>query len=250
MANNIDGEWLIPFKGRNPSGAIHQNFLWKQGSVYVMDNHRAAAWCWLQHIDPSKSHSLLHIDRHYDCLQSQLQTWLAHIPPPFSKISLATYLALSYDLGGGTGRYPVICWGNYLSIYLEMYGSAISSCRFATHDDGDKPNHKSVLHSPLWEIPTELDGWLSAQSKPWIVNIDLDYFFWHEHDEDKDPDVMVSDDYLKTVFGKLREKIEDGVVAVTTIALTPDSGFTGPWEQSEQLAERVLQYLGIDFKLP
>jgi hypothetical protein len=93
-----------------------------------------------------------------------------------------------------------------------------------------------------------LDYWLS-QSKPWIVNIDLDYFFWGQ-DGENDPGIMVTDEYLKVVFGILRRKIDDGTVAVTTIALTPDSSFTGPWAQSERLAERVLEYLGIEFRLP
>lgn len=248
MANGIGGQWIVPFKGRRSSGATYQNFLWRHGSVYVMDNHRAAAWCWFQHLDPTKAHSLFHIDRHYDCLGSQLQTWLTHIPKSFPQITIDEYLALEYDLGGGTGKYPVISWGNYLSIYLEMYGHAIGSCRFATHDDGDKPNHKSALHVQLWEIPQNLDYWLS-ESKPWIVNIDLDYFFWHEDDE-KGPGIMITDEYLKVVFGILRQKIHDGTVAVTTIALTPDSAFTGPWAQSERLAGRALEYLGIDFRLP
>ena len=43
-------EWLVPFKGRNTSGIYEQNFLWRDGAVYVMDNHRAALWCWIQHL--------------------------------------------------------------------------------------------------------------------------------------------------------------------------------------------------------
>ena len=27
-------------------------FLWKTNNVYVMDNHLAAAWCWMQGISP------------------------------------------------------------------------------------------------------------------------------------------------------------------------------------------------------
>jgi hypothetical protein len=61
---------------------------------------------------------------------------------------------------------------------------------------------------------------------------------------------MVSDAYLTTCFGKVRKKIEDGTVAVTTIALSPEMGLTGGWEPAERVAKRVLQILGIDFTLP
>ena len=64
--------WIVPFKGRNDTGVYNQNFVWSDGHVYVMDNHRAAAWCWAQHVDPATSHALVHIDRHNDTLQSQL----------------------------------------------------------------------------------------------------------------------------------------------------------------------------------
>lgn len=59
-------EWLVPFARRNASGAYNQNFLWRDGNTYVMDNHRAALWCWLQHITPGERLSLLHIDCHTD----------------------------------------------------------------------------------------------------------------------------------------------------------------------------------------
>lgn len=72
--------WIVPFKGRNNTGVYNQNFVWNDGHLYVMDNHRAAAWCWAQHVDPATSHALVHIDRHNDTLQSQLGSWLKALP--------------------------------------------------------------------------------------------------------------------------------------------------------------------------
>lgn len=45
-----DPKWHVPFKGRHDSLATRQNFLWQYGNVYVMDNRRAALWCWLREI--------------------------------------------------------------------------------------------------------------------------------------------------------------------------------------------------------
>jgi UPF0489 domain len=82
-------DWIVPFKGRNTSGFFEQNFLWKSGDVYVMDNHRAALWCWLQHIAPEKKHSIFHIDRHYDTLKCD--RWVPHLPTNW-KMSIEEYL--------------------------------------------------------------------------------------------------------------------------------------------------------------
>jgi len=61
---------------------------------------------------------------------------------------------------------------------------------------------------------------------------------------------MVSEPFLEKCFSVLRRRIEDQTVAVTTIALTPSTNFTGGWASTEKLAQHVLALLGIDFRLP
>jgi hypothetical protein len=136
------GDWLVPFKGRNESGIYNQNFLWRYGNVYVMDNHRAALWCWLQHVDPRSRHSIFHIDRHNDTLQARLDEWLANLPESLVDLTIDQYLAFSYvpDVLGRS--IPVFRWDNYLSIYFALFGKKVSACYFATHREGDQPNHE------------------------------------------------------------------------------------------------------------
>jgi len=178
--SSAPGEWLIPFKGRNRSGAYDQNFLWRHGSTYVMDNHRAALWCRLQQLDLKSAHSFFHIDRHFDCLASRTNEWLVHLPQSWGDLSIQEYLNHSYvmhDLGPRI-KVPLFRWDNYVSIYLAVFGAALQRCYFATHDDGDRPNFQRACHPLLWELPSNLKFWLNEQgTKPWIVNIDLDYFF-------------------------------------------------------------------------
>jgi hypothetical protein len=57
-------------------------------------------------------------------------------------------------------------------------------------------------------------------------------------------------DRERELFRKLRLKIEDDTVPVTTIALTPTRSITGGWSRSERMAERVLNILGLEFRLP
>lgn len=244
MSGTTKGEWLVPFKGRNFSGYSAQNFVWREGSVYVMDNHRAALWCWLQHIEAEKPHSIFHIDQHYDTLQSNLERWMRNLPKTWD-MTIGEYLNYSYEHAAGEHS-KLFTWDNYLSIYLECFGPAIDRCYFATHHVGDKPNRSEVLEVDLWDLPGNMDYWLSQQ-KPWILNIDLDYFFW---DNTEHVDVMVSDAFLERCFEPVQRKITDGTIAVTTICLTPDEGLTGGWGPAEQLATRVLHILGIEFRLP
>ena len=242
------GEWLVPFTGRNASGIYNQNFLWRSQSIYVMDNHRAAMWCWLQHVNPRQLHSLLHIDRHYDCLDSRMDEWLENCPDDLARLSINEYLRCDYAFNdfGRSQRIQLIRWDNYLSIYLVRYGNSIRRLQMCTHDDGQEP-HQDFVRGDLWDIPYDIDDWLASDYGPWIFNLDLDYFFRHHEEQ---PGLRVSNTYLTTCFEKVREKIRDGTIAVTTVALSPEESFTGGWEPAERLAERVLQILGINFALP
>lgn len=42
---------LIEFKGKNTSWYKYLNLLQQEHKIYVMDNHNAALWCWMQRID-------------------------------------------------------------------------------------------------------------------------------------------------------------------------------------------------------
>lgn len=235
-------EWIVPFKGRNHSGSVEQNFLCRSGNVYVMDNHRAALWCWLQKLDLRKPHSLMHIDRHYDALQSRLDEWMQHLPPWSSDIG--TYLDKTYRCEDFDC--PVLRWDNYLSIYLRAFGKNLRTFRCLTHDDGDAPEFEGILVSPPWDLAQNLSYWLGDREAPWIVNIDLDYFFC---EIDDGYGIMVSDHYIDTIGAELKEAMDRGVIGVLTLCLTPDS-FTPGWAATEALATRLLEPLGLSFGLP
>jgi len=117
MANDTKGEWLIPFQGRKWSGSLNINLLWRSGSTYIMDNHRAALWCWFQHLSQMQKYNLIHIDRHTDTLYSQIESWKEALPKNFTSTLLNTYL--SYEYEGASTRVPVIRWDNYLSLFLN-----------------------------------------------------------------------------------------------------------------------------------
>jgi hypothetical protein len=240
------GEWLVEFKGRKASGTYDQNFLWKSGNVYVMDNHRAALWCWMQHIKPRKPHSIFHIDRHYDTLQSNMETWLPHFPKRWD-ISVEQYLDLSYQFEDDqTYHHPLFRYDNYLSLYLHRFKKYISTCYFVTHEDGDKPNYKGGFEEPPWDLLGNLDYWIDAKRRPWVLNIDLDYFFCDDRSDGCEQ--MLTDRYIETIFESARRTIDAGFVGVTTIALSPE--YCGGWEAAERVMDIASAKLGINFWLP
>ncbi len=104
--------------------------------------------------------------------------------------------------------------------------------------------------SPMWDLPENVSYLLGGNEAPWIVNVDLDYFFC---DVDVDVDggsvLMRSDEYLEATFSGLKDAMDRGIVGVFTLCLTPDS-LTPGWEATEQLATRILAILGVEFRLP
>lgn len=241
---NTNSSWLVPFKGRNHSGATKQNFLWKEGNVYIMDNHRAALWCWIQEIALTNRVNLLHIDEHYDALCSQIDEWKASLPE-LRDISIEDYLALEYDSELGT--VPVIRWDNYLSLFLNCFPEQVGKLILATHEVGDKPLAPHAMYPRHWCLPNNIEHWLSDGNDHWLVNVDLDYFFC---DQDNQRKLMFSDDYISAVFGAIRRCREAGRIACITLCLTPDEEYTGGWPQVEELCTRACAILGVDFELP
>jgi len=238
MSNN----WLIPFKGRQDSREWTQNFLWKHESVYIMDNHRAALWCWLQHIEEHSKYDLFHIDRHYDTLSSPNNKWISQVSN-LKEISISDYLAIEQKTAGET--FPLIRWDNYLSIFLELYGEHVEECIFATHNDGDKPVWENGTDDAVWDIPDILESQLSHNKKTWILNIDMDYFFYNGHKEN--PERMLTNDYARAVFEIVHKKYQDRTIKVLTIALSPE--WCGGWEPAENLCQKLCDIMNLKFTL-
>ncbi|MDO8653447.1 MAG: UPF0489 family protein [Undibacterium sp.] len=241
---NKKSEWLVPFKGRNPSGSTTQNFLWRQGNVYIMDNHRAALWCWLQEIIETNRVALLHIDEHYDTLYSRIEEWKLHLPSLVG-LSIDEYLALEYEAEFGATK--IIRWDTYLSLFLECFPNHISKSIFITHKNGDKPRTPHANFPDVWELAANVEYWINDFDGQWVINVDLDYFFC-DHNEKQI--LLFSDEYIDAIFCAIRKCYDAGKVVCITICLTPDDGYTGGWEPAEKLCSRICRILGISFALP
>lgn len=62
--------WIFKKEKIGISGCYEMNFLYNSGKFYIMDNHLAAAWCWIQKIQSNQNYGLFHIDKHYDLIDN------------------------------------------------------------------------------------------------------------------------------------------------------------------------------------
>lgn len=241
-------KFILPFKGRNSVNAYNQNFLWNHDRVYIMDNHRAALWCWLQEMSDERTYSMFHIDMHYD-LHPGVDNWLPKNLPDLATISFEDYLGLSRDDGESI---PLIIYDNYLSIFEECYRHSYKYFFAATQEVGTPPSECSPIeHIRVGDLVEYLRSYLyndDLAADGWIVNLDLDYFFARQPTQHK---VLFSDSYIDEVFGAIADAYNDGRISCLTVALSPECcGGWDNWDNSEAMCKRFVDTLGIDFQLP
>lgn len=242
-------DWLLPFHGRQPSAAVRLNFLWQEDEVYVMDNHRAALWCWSRHLPELDglpgSVGLLHVDRHTDALAPSQD--LAALPGlglsdlNVTGMDLARYLDIGYEAELLT-RIPLFRWDNYLGLFLVQRPELVHDLALATHGRGELPPHPARCELAPWQLPL-LDLTVGG---PWIVNLDLDYLVFKGADGRFHP--FFSPNYMDALLTPVLQARASGQLRCLTICLSPEC--CGGWDAAETLARPVCRRLGLDFALP
>ena len=193
---------------------------------------------------PSEDYNLLHIDAHTDTLQSQLTDWLSYIPGEWNP-TLEEYLEISYTTHGV--RTPVIRWDNYLSIFLDRFSDRIKDCVFATHGIGDPPNFSSLMNLSPYELCQSVTELLGQDGRPWIINLDLDYFFCIKGNDVRE---MFSRTYRRSIAKAIRAQLDRDAGYIFTMCLTPSREWTGGWATVEALCAEFCTDVGLDFELP
>lgn len=233
------GQWLVPFKGRNHSHVVNLNFLWREGNVCIMDNHRAAMWCWLEHLHGDTSLSLLHVDRHYDALFSEID--YAHYRKlDLSGMSVDEYLNAGYDSDFFT-IIPLFRWDNYLGLFMKAFGDRIDQWAFATHGRGQRPELAPITEYLPWDFPDRS----VCRDGEWLLNVDLDYFFCKTADGSRE--YLFSEACMRDFFLWIREMLDSGRARCLTMSLSPEC--CGGWEPAEQACALACSCLGLDFRL-
>lgn len=227
--------WLIPWTARGPSGAVTDNLLWRHERLYVMDNHRLALWCWWQHLEASRRWTYVHVDRHYDALWLRFNPWKSDATAEHRHSLEAFRKARTSD---GDDTFELYRWDTITSALWCLHGDMIGEVVLATADEGDNPQLPRSVHVRPWSLPGYLAHLAAADQEdgpPCIVDVDVDYFAWH--DLDGAYGQVFSDVYIRDLGRSLKAGLDSGQFGVVTVALSPST--TGSW----LLAEHVLSLL-------
>lgn len=238
------------------SEEFNLNMLYKKGKIYVMDNHLAAGWCWLQDLDSQKEYNFFHIDQHPD-MQHEAPIDAYMFLKDQQRITLQEYLKLEYPIKP-EGTRKVFHWANYIKQIHKIYPGWFKECKIAIHECftdrqlGDFEPLNVTYNCDYFELHRNMKYWIldSAERKKreWIVNLDLDYFF------DEEGMQIASDDYVRAFAHSLGQAMDN--VAVLTIALSPECCAPGElkqsekWERSLRILKLVSAPLGINVPLP
>ena len=207
------------------SSIEHLNFLLRYPKTYVMDNHLAAGWSWLQELNSDSSYCFFHVDQHKDLADGGLLDNYVHLREN-PHVSIEEYTALEYY--NGITKSKVIRWDTYIKQVQHLFPNWFTKCFFACPDIVDDP--KRYTDIPLniqynanpFELYNNVSFWVRDEREEFIFNLDIDYFF------DNEGMRIFSDDYIRTFAIDLNKAMEK--IAVLTIALSPEC--CGGWNNS------------------
>lgn len=229
-----------------PLGVSHHetlNFVFKHENIYIMDNHLAASWCWMDTINIDEIYNLFHIDRHYDLLQfpNSVQTQIIDNNIELSKLSLNEYLELRQPMRGNLDA-ALFRWDNYIGNLNLVYPNLFGTKYFATHNEGTPLKDFIDNEFEIKDLTSNIEYWMSQKEKKWILNLDIDYFFANS---DNGKYQMLTDDYIIELCKNINQASKH--IAVITICLSPEC--CGGWDISIQKAKLICEQLGFDLPL-
>jgi hypothetical protein len=229
--------FLIPLVERGESTASRDNVLWREGNIFVMDNHRLALWCWFQELEKGKRYNLIHIDAHPDLSESALKFF----DQDLWTIGLDQYrMTWQQDV-----NLPLFRWDNYLEVFLKNYPEMIGVTLSATHQLGStKSLSEEIKPFELVRRCSEIfSGKKYINEFEWIVNLDLDYFFSAQPEKLE----LFSDEYVASLAKSISLGLESGMIKVLTLSLSPEC--CGSWEKAEEMLAKFSKILELSVKL-
>ncbi len=220
------------------------NFVYQHGNIYVMDNHLAASWCWMNALNIENQYNLFHIDRHYDLLDhpNTVKTQIIDAGVQLNTLTLDQYTALKQPMIGN-GEEPLFRWDNYIVNLSLVYPQLFNLRNFATHRE-DTANEDFIDQEfEIDYLVNNIDHEIKKEiQNQWILNLDIDYFFGTSEEGKYQ---MLSDDYIIELCKNIRKVAAN--IAVITICLSPDC--CGGWDISIQKARLICQQFGFELPL-
>lgn len=232
-------EMLIDIKPRRSSYCFTTNLLYKKDNIFLMNNHRMAAWCWSQNITMRKNYTFIHIDKHYDTSSNQLSKWIETINNGINCLSLEEYNNIQYQ-HDQYERFPVFKWDNYIPIFHHFYSRNIIEYIFYTHGEGTFPEFLREMITEIipYSLITDFPLNVYKKSDNLIINLDIDYFF----SDGPNYNLIFSDYSIETVIATIM-KLAENKNKVLTIAISPEC--CGGWSNSIDFVNKYFKKYGI-----
>jgi len=230
---------IIPFKGENWSHALDTNLLLRKNNIFLMDNHRMAAWCWAQNMDLTRQYTIVHIDKHYDTsTHNQLDIYCQNIKSDLNSLSAKEYDELTYEFCKNNWS-KVFRWDNYIPIFHNLYKENIKEYLFFTQKCGMfwKEIDNITGHYSSFNLINDFPDYFEESKSNLIINLDIDYFFSDNHE------IIFTNVIIEKILNNLKEliKYKDNLL---TIALSPEC--CGGWKNSMDFIKKFGNKVGLD----
>lgn len=204
--------WIIHNVKYLPSYSEYVNYWGRVDDIVIMDNHRCALYHWLS-ID--RPFHYLHIDAHYDAFCDQ------NTSEELQLLRDANLKELTFlNLENLRLQKKLVRWDNYIPIFYSLKKDLILSSHFFTQKIGIPPHPPSVWkeHGP-WELVSFLQLIQRSQMDevPWLINIDLDYFFQKDFH-----DPIFRDEFIVKFFAEINKLRKLNLVMMISIAISPE----------------------------
>lgn len=217
------------------SNSENLNFLLRYPKAYVMDNHLAAGWGWLQELNPQKTYCLFHIDQHEDLCNGGDYSLYRHLREN-PHVSIKDYTGLEFM--SDHIKYKVFRWDTYIKQVQRLFPNWFAKCYFSCPNivrDNSTNMSLNICYNPTpFELYENIDYWVRQEQCDFIFNLDLDYFF------NKGMRIF-SDDYIKSFAQDLNKAMDK--IAVLTIALSPEC--CGGWGNSIGVFNLLAEELNV-----
>lgn len=246
-----------------------QFFVCNEDSIYIMDNHRAALWCWLQEITTDKNNkfNLLHIDNHLDMTPKGLDCCFSS-KYALKKTSIKQYLIMRHSCKE-YGTIPIFSYDNFLRFFLQSFSNIVNveKAYVTLPYSNNKPTAKKNKIDKNFKktfgfdktdddcysrakrlYKNDLLNLLKQDSKEkWIIDLDLDYFY-------SENTHSLNTELAKEIFTLIKNWYNKKKIVIVTVAWSPEFLINNDnellnvgFERAKKLNKEFCKIFNIDF---
>lgn len=113
-----------------------------------MDNHLAAAWCWMQECNTDTRYNFLHIDRHNDLGTNTPFDVYKHIQHN-QHLSIDEYTELFWTNEGNSIQVKAFKWDNYISQCMYLFPQWFLDVAYSTRTSLGRSEREKFLGAEI-----------------------------------------------------------------------------------------------------